>query len=356
MEQLELKEKTEQKQTEQKKQLLSRCPLLALLVLTGLVLTCVAANGLVKGTLLETDYDPVNEPMLSLVFRNAKESSSDDSIDEAGDPVEGTPYDILLRGIKDQIPQSLLDQESDFSEQLEDEEEIQPTRETTKEEYRNHISADVYGTAGVERAARAKFQTVDLSYFDDALFIGDSRIVGLQDYSDLGKTADFLAATSLMIYDVLAGPIENDETVEQALQAKQYGKIYIMVGINELGRGTTEGWLKTYRGVVEQLRAWAPDATIYVMAMMSVTREKSDADAIFNLSNITARNHAAATLANNKDIFYIDVNEAVCDSDGYLCSDYTYDQIHPLGRYYSLVQEYLLNHAAVLPGKNIGES
>ena len=75
-----------------------------------------------------------------------------------------------------------------------------------------------------------------------------------------------------------------------------------------------------------------------------VSEKKSNEDKIFNNSNIVARNNAIATLADNQEIFYIDVNEAVCDENGHLIEEYTYDQIHLLGRYNDLWKEYLLQH------------
>ena len=51
-----------------------------------------------------------------------------------------------------------------------------------------------------------------------------------------------------------------------------------------------------------------------------------------------------ATLADNKDIFYIDVNEVVCDEEGNLNEEYTFDQIHLLGVYNDLWKEFLLSH------------
>lgn len=51
-----------------------------------------------------------------------------------------------------------------------------------------------------------------------------------------------------------------------------------------------------------------------------------------------------AMLANNHDIFYIDVNEVVTDETGNLNPEYTYDEIHLLGKYYSLWTDFLLKH------------
>ena len=212
------------------------------------------------------------------------------------------------------------------------------------DEYINHISADIYGDAGVQRAAAYDFKKVDESYFDDALFIGDSRTVGLYDYTDLPEHADFLCETSLTIYKVMGENFKGKGTVEEVLAAKNYGKIYIMMGINELGRGTTEDFMQKYTEVVDTLHELAPEAKIIIEANMRVSGKKSSSDAIFNNSNINARNNAIATLADNETFFYIDMNEAVCDENGDLNAEYTHDQIHLLGKYNELWKQFLMEH------------
>lgn len=223
-------------------------------------------------------------------------------------------------------------------------ERLQPLRESTREEYLNHISADIYGDAGVIRAAACEFETVDESYFDDALFIGDSRFVGLKDYTDLAEHADFLCETSLTIYKAMEEHFSGAGTVSEVLAGKDYRKIYMMLGINELGRGTTEDFMGQYTEVVDTLRALEPEAKIFIMGIMRVSGKKSGSDAIFNNSNINARNNAVATLADNKNIFYIDVNEVVCDEEGNLNEEYTFDQIHLLGARNDLVKQFLMEH------------
>ncbi|MCM1126349.1 MAG: GDSL-type esterase/lipase family protein [Lachnospiraceae bacterium] len=224
---------------------------------------------------------------------------------------------------------------------------LEPLRESTYEEYINHISADIYGDAGVIRASAYEFAQVDESYFDDALFIGDSRTVGLRDYTDLSEHADFYCETSLTIYKVLEENFKGLGTIPAALAAKDYGKIYIMVGINELGRGTTENYMEKYTEVVDTLRELEPGAKIFIQGVMRVSGKKSSEDAIFNNSNINARNNAVATLADNENIFYIDVNEVICDEEGNLNADYTFDQIHLLGVYDEVWKQFLLEHGVV---------
>ena len=198
------------------------------------------------------------------------------------------------------------------------------------------------------------FTQVDESYFDDALFIGDSRTVGLDEYAGFDDKVTFYAATSLTIYNVFDSPkkvaqLEDGTkvTIEEALSQKQFGKIYIMLGINELGRGTTESFFTVYANAVNRIRQLQPDAIIYVQGIMRVSGEKSRTDKIFNNENINARNAALAAMANNQDIFYLEVNDAVSDANGDLVTEYTFDQIHLKAKYYQLWKNYLLGHAVV---------
>ncbi len=221
---------------------------------------------------------------------------------------------------------------------------LEPLRESTHEEYLAHISADIYGDMGVKRAASYEFCEVTEDYFDDALFIGDSRTVGLGKYTDLPEHATFLCVTSLTAEKVFSSNFKGKGTLESYLTSNRYGKIYLMVGINELGSGTTEYFMQKYTEVVDRIMELQPDAIIFVEAVMKVDKEKNDSDRIFNNTNITGRNHAIATLADNRRVFYIDVNEVVCDEDGNLKADLTFDHLHLIGSSYELWKDFLLKH------------
>lgn len=219
-----------------------------------------------------------------------------------------------------------------------------PLRESTYDEYISHISADIYGDVGVLHAKEYEFKTVTLDYFDDVLFIGDSRTVGLRDYTPLSEHADFLCETSLTISKLLKSNFKGKGTVEQFLSKNDYGKIYIMVGVNELGTGTTEDFLGEYSSTIDRIRELEPDAKIVIQAIMNIDRERSSKDKVYNNSNILGRNNAIATLADNETIFYIDVNEAVTDEEGFLRDDLRGDHLHLRGASNEVWVDFLLNH------------
>mgnify|MGYP001056708613 FL=1 len=388
---------------------LKKCPLLLLILFTGVLFTIVAAVGK-QNIYADQGYDPLKTPLLSVLFTGVQDDIYPWQMLSGAEPVsaqKASKEDDAVQGNSDQQEQSVPGQngaaspvagteknttEAEQSGQDAAEagqsaaqpgqdatgtdqsaarpgqnamgagqkgtgsdnaaktpaakplERLQPLRESTYEEYINHISADIYGDAGAVRAAEYPFETVTEDYFDDALFIGDSRTVGLRDYTDLAEHADFYCETSLTIYKVLEESFKGKGTILEALSKKNYGKIYLMVGVNELGRGTTEDFMAKYTEVVDTLHELCPDAKIMIQGIMHVSEKKSSSDAIFNNSNINARNNAIATLADNVHFFYIDMNEAVCDENGNLNAEYTHDQIHLLGMYNDLWKQFLLEH------------
>lgn len=202
----------------------------------------------------------------------------------------------------------------------------------------------------LEEEKTYNFQTVTEDYFNDAAFIGDSRTVGLFEYGGIEERADFYAKISLTIYNVFTESLARDEetgkkiTAEEALTRKQYGKVYLMLGINEMGTGTTETFMEEYKAVVDRIRELQPDAVIFVEGIMKVTGSKDAEDPIFNNKNIEEKNAAIAQLADNRNIFYIDVNEAVCDAEGNLNAEYTIDEVHLKAKYYEIWKQFLLEH------------
>ena len=72
-----------------------------------------------------------------------------------------------------------------------------------------------------------------------------------------------------------------------------------------------------------------------------MTKKRSDTDSTFNNSNIDRMNQAQAAYADGEHIFFIDVNPAFDDETGALNQDYTFDNTHPYGKYYSKWADWL---------------
>lgn len=180
--------------------------------------------------------------------------------------------------------------------------------------------------------------------FTNALFIGDSRTVGIAEYSGITE-ADFFAFTGMSVYSALkkessVGSWKKGTLLADALQSQQYDRVYLMLGVNELGYNFQKT-VERYGELVQQIRDLQPDAYLILEASLHVTKKRSDTDATFNNSNIDRMNQAQAAYADGEHIFFIDVNPAFDDETGALNQDYTFDNTHPYGKYYSKWADWL---------------
>lgn len=195
------------------------------------------------------------------------------------------------------------------------------------------------------------YETVEDDYFADAVFIGDSRTVGMYEYGGLEEISTFYASTGLNIYKLFDAAIvevpgqKQKITVEEALSQRQFAKIYLMIGINEMGTGTVETFLEKYQEVLAHLQELQPDAIIYVQGIMKVTTERSGQGDYINNEGIEARNEGISLLADNQRVFYLDVNPLICDETGGMESSYTFDGVHLKAQYVSIWKEFLKTHA-----------
>lgn len=199
------------------------------------------------------------------------------------------------------------------------------------------------------------YTKVEEDYFKDAVFIGDSRTLGIADYAKID--ADFYCESGMMIFKLLSDKgIKNPKTGEkvnlsEVLQQKEYGKIYIMLGLNELGYGNTERFYEKYKEVLEKIREWQPQAVIFVMANLHVSQEKNNYSTEFNNINVNDKNVAVANLADGINIFYLDCNPLFVDESGFLKAELTFDGVHLYANSYSVWKDFLMEHGVVKDGE-----
>ncbi|MBR1476468.1 MAG: acylhydrolase [Lachnospiraceae bacterium] len=235
----------------------------------------------------------------------------------------------------------------DISTVVEKPEESDPVEEITDS------GEAMHGERIDELTEELTFVEVEDDYFEDAAFIGDSRVVGLYEYGGWQDIAHFYAAVGLNIYklfDVDMDQVDEEGhkytvTLEEGLTENDFRKIYIMLGINEVGTGNAEYFVNAYREQLERIKELQPNAIIYVMSIMNVSQNRSNKGDHVNRDAINERNEALAELEDGKRVFYLDVNEAVCDEEGYLIGDYTFDGVHLKAQYVKLWQDYLRTHA-----------
>lgn len=191
------------------------------------------------------------------------------------------------------------------------------------------------------------------TWFQDAVFIGDSRVDGLHSFSGIQGCA-FLTHNGLTIYEVEEGKEvirQEDRKVSllTALKQGSYNKIYIALGVNELGYFDAAGFGKTYGKVIDRIRESQPNAAIYVQAIIPVNTQKCKANKQpYYITNeaITEYNAALADMAREKQVFLLAPPQALLGEDGEALADYSSDGVHFKKEGYKLWLEDLLTHTA----------
>ena len=187
----------------------------------------------------------------------------------------------------------------------------------------------------------------------DALFIGDSRTVGLMEYAGIDG-ADYFCTVGMSVYNIHEKPVSvpnvGKVTLTELLNSKKYGKIYIMLGINEVGYKFSST-VEKYSELIEFVKGKQSDAVIFIQANLHVTKSRSDSDKVVNNTAINVLNAELAKLADGKSKFYLDANILFDDKTGALSSDKSEDSTHLYAKYYKEWGEWIIRQTASLIGE-----
>ena len=189
---------------------------------------------------------------------------------------------------------------------------------------------------------------VDDSWFENTLFIGDSRMLGLSLYARSGN-AHYFAAASINFSTVLKNKIGDkgnfeEQKLESLLASHQYDKIIVNIGLNDAGYG--KAWFeKNLAKFMDTVRALQPNAKIILNGIMPVTKSyiknsKYGGDH-WEPASLTKLDAILESYANGTDVFYINCNEYFADSNGYLYKDLTGDGCHPTAKHYKTWREWM---------------
>ncbi len=190
---------------------------------------------------------------------------------------------------------------------------------------------------------------VEDAYIADAVFVGDSRTEGFRLFSGL-KQGDFIVETGLSIFKVETEEVKVDGenmTVPQALERKVYGKVYVCLGLNELGMRDDQGYYDHYAAFIDLIRAAQPSATVYVQLLIPVNAKKcgeSGVASYINNEQIAVYNDLLRRLAQDKRVFLTDPAQVIVDETGQPPYDAVADGVHFQKEPYQKWLEYLKCH------------
>lgn len=172
---------------------------------------------------------------------------------------------------------------------------------------------------------------VEDSYFSDVVFLGDSRTEGLHLYGGLTE-GQYLHSVGATVESIFTKATEKTASGKvpmlDALAKLECGKVYIMLGVNELGWVYPETFRDQYAKVIDRVREDHPEAEVVIQSLLPVSAEQEAKKSYVNNGRIAVYNQLLEELAAEKDCPYINVAEAVSGEDGCLRKELTTDGVH----------------------------
>lgn len=266
--------------------------------------------------------------MGSIIGKNLNKENEKNQIVEANRIIENTEQNRVLQQNQVILNNEINNIENGFSEPSKDNEDDKNTEkefEKPKEENNEVI-------------------------FDETIaFIGNSRTQGFIMYNGLSKVQDY-TYIGLMVDTAMTKEFVKTEngkkiTLLQDMENKQINKVYIMLGINELGWSYPSVFKLKYGELIDEIRKVKPNCDIYVQSIIPVTKSKDKSDRIYNNTNIKKFNSLIKEVAKEKNVKYLDVQSALTNSEGYLPEEASTDGIHIGKKYCEKWLNYLKNNS-----------
>ena len=191
----------------------------------------------------------------------------------------------------------------------------------------------------------------DDSFFDTAVFLGDSRTEGFQLFSGM-KHGDFYWARGMSVFradheDFKLFDIEGEKvTLVGTLGHKPYNSVYIMLGINEMGYSAAS-YEQGLAELIDKVLAAQPQAVVYLQTLAPVNEEEARANELayyINNDKVNQFNEAIVRVAEEKRVILLDTGSIYRGEDGQLPAELSADGAHFIYGGYKIWADYLRCH------------
>lgn len=157
----------------------------------------------------------------------------------------------------------------------------------------------------------------------DFIFLGNS-ITANTDWSDL--LGDIRAKNRGISADITFGVLERLSDVTKGKPAK----IFLLIGINDVSRNIPDELIiRNYHRIISRIRSESPRTKIYFHTLMPVNHTFNKFPNHYGKDeHILLLNDAIRKMADNKNVFVIDLYPAFLDKDKRLIAEFTHDGLH----------------------------
>lgn len=164
------------------------------------------------------------------------------------------------------------------------------------------------------------------AHFTDAIIAGDTRLIQLLSTYGIGTFGTEIYGSAINVSNALSyDSVDGDgaaRTLGDALASGTYGKVYLCLGINELGWSYPDVFESDYRDLLTEIKRMQPAASVYLLALVPVNENDYDSDYVNN-TRIKEYNEMIRRIAADNKFYYVDCYTGMADASGNLNSAYT---------------------------------
>ncbi len=216
----------------------------------------------------------------------------------------------------------------------------------------NTMSTDLFGVPLAEAEA----------WFSDAVFVGDSIMLGWKNYNDtmLMASQDFFGQTHFLcegsygaghalepVSDESLHPVYMGERrhIWDSIAMMEANKVFICFGLNDIAIYGVDGTVANFNTVCDNIEQARPGVEIYIISAMYMY-EGSEMQTLNN-ENIRLLNDGLRAMCDTRDYLFVDIASHLCNAEGYCLPEYSSDQyVHQTIAAYNIWADILRSVAA----------
>ena len=218
----------------------------------------------------------------------------------------------------------------------------------------NYLQNSISALASLPVSTTERHDAADDSWFDDVCFIGHSQVVGYHNYrSNLypDDPIDYYSvigftAQNVLDYEYFELPDGRYGTLREGLESNNYGKVYIMLGINDAPEidKIEETFIIPMKKILDLVKETQPNARIYMLSLTPVG-EWTPNNEWFNPERAVRYSQEIKKLSRLYGTQYLDIYRLMSNSEGYYLPEFNSgDGIHMQPASYSYYEEYIRTH------------
>lgn len=189
------------------------------------------------------------------------------------------------------------------------------------------------------------------NFFDNAVFLGDSRTGGLEMFGGLKHgTYYWMQGMSVFRADDEGSKVFSIDgenyTLLGTLTQRSYDAVYIMIGVNELGYPVLS-YEYGLSEMVDKVLAAQPEAVVYLQLMPPLNDAMCQDNGLayyINNDNLRRFNEVIRRIAEEKKVVLLNTAEVYTGEDGQLPPELASDGCHFAYGAYTLWANYLRSH------------